>query len=193
MNTDQLTGPITTIALSKEKKLVKWLIKAMTRDSHRPRLEVVSKKDDLVMATDGFRLHVAQAPHCMDDLPDTREGQANYLPDVATKHIVWEPWVEDFPSLVGILPEGEPMATIGVNPKYLAEALAGFEGDDHVLLSIHINNSDSDYPIPQLAVQSLKSEAKYALITGAHRRSGANQPWTPSFEEPKTEEATEDG
>jgi len=192
MNTDQPTGPIATIAVPKEKKLVRWLIKATVKRGH-PALENVSKKDDLVMATDGIRLHAAQAPHCMDDLPDTREGQANYLPDVATKHIVWEPSAEDFPSLVGILPQGELIATIVVNPRYLTEALAGFKGDNFVLLSIHIRQPDSDYPKTQLVVQSSKGEAKYALIMGMRRRSGANQPWAPSFEEPKTEEATEDG
>jgi hypothetical protein len=117
-----------------EVKLLNWLNKAKCTDPMRDTLNSIQIKNGTTVAVDGFRMHFIPTPDCLKDLDNTAIKQisklhADTLAEFDTQN--------NYPDVDQVLPRGESCFKIGVNPKYLIDALSGFDGN--VILTFYSN------------------------------------------------------
>ena len=108
-------------------KLLNWLIKALSKDKSRPVLNGVFIRNGKMTAVDGFRMHEIPTPEML------REYTGKILEMGTTKAGAGIPIVEiegKFPDCEELWPKRDPEFVIGVNPKYLIDALSAPPSDD---------------------------------------------------------------
>jgi DNA polymerase III sliding clamp (beta) subunit (PCNA family) len=128
---------------------LRWLLRATAKEDSRPVLKCVQvdSKDTFAVTADGFRLHFI---HLDDedwdtfmpaDLPEgkinvEKPGVNDYKVEVSESEIN-----SPFPDVLEIVPRTEPTFVIGVNPRYLIDALSEMEPDKPVALAFHAPTS----------------------------------------------------
>jgi len=105
-----------------ESLVIRWVQGAATKDKTRPMLTGINVADGSIVACDGFRLHAAKKPECWD-VEGTVKGKVpsgDFVADLETIEC-------KYPDFHQVMPTGEVVFSIGVNAKYLKEALAGMD------------------------------------------------------------------
>lgn len=132
-------------------KLLNWLRKSLSKDDARPTLQNIFVKNGQVFACDGMRIHAIPTPEPLKEHIGqllTPVGKST-SPDRLEAFVT----VEDvtYPDVNQVYPIGQPVFKIGVNPKFLIDALSGFEG--YVSLSFYgphvpilVKSTHSDNP-----------------------------------------------
>jgi hypothetical protein len=121
-----------TIKPNKEEtKLINWLNKARSTDPARDTLSSIQVKNGVTVAVDGYRMHFIPTPDCIKEL---KLPEPTAIKQV-TKSLHAETLAEfdtppnNFPDIDQVMPRGESCFKIGVNPKFLIDALSGFDGN----------------------------------------------------------------
>jgi hypothetical protein len=121
-----------TIKPNKEEtKLLNWLNKARSTDPMRDTLSSIQVKNGVTVAVDGMRMHFIPTPDCIKEL--------NLAKDTAIKQVTkslhadtlaeFDTPPQNYPDIDQVMPRGESKFRIGVNPKFLIDALSGFDGN----------------------------------------------------------------
>ncbi|KKL66495.1 hypothetical protein LCGC14_2144370 [marine sediment metagenome] len=108
-----------------ESAVIRWVQKALSKDSERPVLGSLLVQKESIVACDSHRLHAAQRPEALVDID---EGM--YTGKVPAGQFIAELETEDngtYPRYQDRVPNGEPVFEIALDPKYLIEALSYFQ------------------------------------------------------------------
>lgn len=165
----------------KESRLMRWLAKAQA-GKDRPILTAFHRRNGIAVSCDGFRLHAAPVPGCLQEVPETNYelGQANYRGKIKAGD--FEADLDEvegtYPDIAQIMPKGEPVAEFAVNPKYLREALAGFN-TVVVVVRIYDETSWNDALGP-ITVHGV-IDKRFALVMTTALHTGSSQAYTPEF------------
>jgi DNA polymerase III sliding clamp (beta) subunit (PCNA family) len=108
-----------------ESALIRWVQKAQSKDSARPVLEGMLVENGNILACDGFRIHAAPTPSALVDGKGVYQGKVPAGDFIAELEEICE--ATPYPDYAAIMPSGEPEFHIHVDPKFLVEALAGFD------------------------------------------------------------------
>lgn len=163
-----------------ESQLMRWLAKAQAGED-RPILTTFHRRNGVVVSCDGFRLHAAPVPSCLQEAPETNElGQVNYRGKIKAGD--FEADLDEvegtYPDVAQLMPKGEPVAEFAVNPKYLREALAGL--DTMAMIRVYQVPDWSDETVNGPITVHGVANKRFALIMTIypHDPSGA---YTPEF------------
>ncbi|KKN56373.1 hypothetical protein LCGC14_0572840 [marine sediment metagenome] len=144
-------------------KVLRWVGKAISKDRSRAQLTHFRFDNGNVIATDGFRMHVANKP----DLEGAEDLQGNAIGKIPAGAFVTELEQPDqgtydakYPEWREILPKAPGQFEICVNGKYLAEAIRD-------LGEVRLTFYDSTMPI-LVTPTSDTDGAKFALVMPCH-------------------------
>jgi hypothetical protein len=143
-----------------EVKLLNWLNKARSNDPMRDTLNSIQVKNGTTVAADGFRMHFIETPECLKGIfknPTAIKQVTKLHPDT----LVEFDETNNYPNVDQVLPRGDSCFRIGVNPKYLIDALSGFDG--YVILTFY----GPTRPFMVTSLDDKDSEQK-ALIMPVH-------------------------
>jgi hypothetical protein len=120
-----------------EVKLLNWLNKAKCTDPMRDTLNSIQVKNGTTVAVDGYRMHFIPTPECLKGIfkNPTAIKQVNKSLHADTLAEFDDTLANNYPDIDQVLPRGESCFRIGVNPKFLIDALSGFDG--HVILTFY--------------------------------------------------------
>lgn len=166
-----------------ESKALRWLDKAKAGED-RPILDTWHRRNGVLLCCDGFRLHALPTPDCLKDIPDTNQhGQANLAGKIPAGDFVadLETKANLYPNMAQIMPvPAEIILEFAINPKYLREALAGFSGENMVIIRKYARpeSENSDWLMSPITIHGVE---RYALVADMH----AHNPkvWEPDFSE----------
>lgn len=114
-----------TIKTSKEiVRLIKWVSKAVSKDSARPVLTFISVRNDRIEAADGRRAHATERI-MRDELPDGCYKVTSASGEIITLEEDSENMA--YPDLKEAI-KINPTAKFAVNPAFLSDAASGFFG-----------------------------------------------------------------
>lgn len=106
-----------------ESALIRWVQKAQSKDSARQVLTGMLVKNGNIVACDGYRIHATPTPSPLVDTDGVYQGKVPAGDFIAELDEILD---VTYPDYAAIMPEGEPVFQINVDPKFLAEALSGF-------------------------------------------------------------------
>jgi len=113
-----------------ESTLIRWVQKAAAKDETRPVITGINVADGTITGVDGFRMHAAKTPECLQDTTGIVRGKVpsgNFVAELTE--------VEGkFPNMDQVMPKGPVQFAIAVNAKYLKEALAGMDPERPTIL-----------------------------------------------------------
>lgn len=145
--------------LAKESKLLRWVKKAVSKDTARPALQGIHFGKDIT-GSDGYRLHKIPDAKNIDlkgtyDLSSLRVGH-NLL---EIKEITAKT-----PDFQDPFPEGDPILEIAFNPKFIIDACTGLDNDinSNVILKVWGKNK------PAVFQGTIDGEEVIALIMPKH-------------------------
>jgi hypothetical protein len=146
---------------------LKWLASATVpeKEAGAPRLGMVHVKikDGVAIATDGFRMHMAwlnsNLAARLDGLHRIRKFMTRG--EIEIEHVEAE---LRFPDFTAVIPQADGRVLIGVNPKFLADAVANLEDadDKYAVLSFHPTRVDRPFEIFILDKEA--KQERYVLI-----------------------------
>jgi hypothetical protein len=157
-------------------KAVKWLMKACSTDKTRPILQAVNVNGH-IEGCDGMRYHAVNASMFEFDAehntPTDNQLVGLYHMDAPKVGFnVIQSNDSKYPAMQDLIPHKQPVFEIGVNPKLLADALAGL--DTPVKLSFYAPTEC----IEVRGMINMYEYATYALIM-PHLFDGFDRTWTP--------------
>lgn len=126
---------------SKEEcKEVKWCQLAASKDQARQVLTGLFVDSKKTVAADGFRMHVIETPAALYDYDDQviKSNTVTVNPQIQEVEVI----EGTFPDYTQIVPTDEPVLSIGINKKYLAD-LKTMPGDEMIILHI----TDPKHPV----------------------------------------------
>jgi hypothetical protein len=127
---------ITVKPTKEEAKLITWLRKALS-DDDRPTLTQIHVKNGRTETCDGCRAHIAETPECFKT-QDFAEALLTPLAKSTRADIPneFEANTEtlNYPDLEQVTPKAPFKYVIGIDPKYLSEALSIFPPGEPVIL-----------------------------------------------------------
>ena len=121
-----------TIKPNKEEtKLLNWLNKARCTDPMRDTLSSIQVKNGVTVAVDDYRMHFIPTPDCIKELnlaePTAIKQVSKSLHADTLAEFDTPP--QNYPDIDQVMPRGESKFRIGINPKFLIDALSGFDGN----------------------------------------------------------------
>jgi hypothetical protein len=170
---DERDNPMNTIRTSKASaSIVKWLLKAKSKDETRPPLSCVSINGKLETC-DGTRLH--SAVRILKD--EIEDGLYNVT--VTGDLVITEPVNETFPD-TSKLGFAKPTIRLSINPKYLVDALSGFDGMVSIYICADKLTEDKTVTAPiQITGHSADDTALCAVIMPMYNSKPFADEWNP--------------
>ncbi len=154
-----------------ESALIRWVQKARSKDCMRPVLKGMLVRDGNILACDGFRIHAAPTPSALGDCDGVYQGKVSAGDFIAELEEICE--ATPYPDYAVIMPDGEPEFQINVDPKFLAEALSGF--DSNVLLRFFGKTRPME-----VSGESKDGQRLYVILMPLHgREKENNEVWRP--------------
>jgi DNA polymerase III sliding clamp (beta) subunit (PCNA family) len=125
-----------------QSKLVNWVKRAVSKDDARPVLNGINI-NGAVVGVDGFRLHAIPSNVVQEVVDDIGEDSTVALPSLKVGENIVEPEPIEgtFPDYLQILPTKDHAVAIGVNPKFLIDALRDMDKGDAVRIVVYDENS----------------------------------------------------
>ena len=156
-----------------DSKVLKWLQSAASKDTESILAGINSNGNNA--ACDGWRLHIVP-PTDLVELPD---GTRQYG-KIPADGLVELPDAQEgtYPEYNQIIPQGEPVLEIGVNPQFLIDALKGFLKSDPEMVRLRFH--DTNKPMELFGKIETKDGTTpgYALIMPMHIGDN-NDTWKP--------------
>jgi hypothetical protein len=115
-----------------ESKILNWLKKAIGKDNALPIMQTVYIKNGKTVTCDGMRIHLISTPECLKEHEGVLIPQDKIRADTLC---VFETTEDKYIPYEQVFPLRDPVFKIGVNPKFLIDALSGFNG--HCVLTFY--------------------------------------------------------
>ena len=177
-----------------ESKALRWLLKAVSKDSHRPAFNSIIITDKFAAGSDGFRIHAIQTLECLENhlIPGERLLLSSKIPAGNFDAVMNVDQLSTPPSFQSVIPEGESHFEIAINPAFLIQALQGMENGKPAYLRFYKDTVEREgVPTTSKPVEVSQPETnRYALIMPMfHRHDEHWRPFEP-VEEEKEDEGT---
>ncbi len=152
-----------------ESKMLRWLKRAASAKD-RPLLCGIRVDNSNVVAADGYRMHIAPTPACLEPC----QGKlVNGKVPAGEFTVVVDATDGPYPDYMQILPKGSLEFAIAVNPKYLIDALKGM-GEQAILCFYGPHDP-----------MEVRGQDRYALIMPLHLENLADKGWRPLRHDPE--------
>jgi hypothetical protein len=157
-----------------ESKALRWLLKAVSNDSNRKALNHLIITDDFTAGIDGFRVHAIQTPECLKlhNIPGETMLLSGKIPagDFTAVMDVCDEEVTP-PPLDTVIPGGEPVFEIAINPQFLIEAMQGLEKGKPAYFRFYTTEGPFEVGQPETN--------RYAMIMPMWKRHKSESFWRP--------------
>ena len=163
---------IVKLVSKNETKRVRWLQKAT--DKNRTSLEGIHVKNGSTVSTDGYKMFASTTPGGFES-PDPVTLRID-LP--ASSTIAEVSTIEErFPDYTAILPKTEPVFSINVDARLLADALAACTGRDLTDRIVRLVFHGDNQPMEMFGRMS--DNPVYALIMPTSKERSPERTWRP--------------
>lgn len=141
-----------------ERRMFRWVHSANDKKSARFQLRSVCKHNEVLVGTDGFRIHAWDAEKALEEMPDMFfEPEKVYItkPEIEGEEPIAFGMYKYLP-LEQVIPTGDPDCEFIINAEFLSAAIA----DAHIVRIAYNNQSGP----PRLEIAT--DDGRYALIMG---------------------------